>query len=280
MNTKLPLVLLLICLGANLNAQNFFDIELNKNNNKAIYTPDYNNLLKVEHQLYYRSFEENPVAVSTAFEDIPIDKYYPKRGTRNFVNFYLGLNNYLENDKLPSSNELYSLNPINSWYGGLNFDNITHVFSVLYLDWGIGASVQEFAFENTRTRLDITDTGVNFFEQPDIKGRKSKIKMWHLNVHMVPTLAFGRYDAFRVGFGMYGGYRLDSSVIYKYDDANGNKQKEKNRGRANLNQFRYGFRATMGWNFFDIFFNYELTELFEEDLNAPRLSPVTFGFIF
>ena len=159
--------------------------------------------------------------------ETPIDKYYPRRGTRNFVNVYVGLNNYLEDDKLPPSSELYSLNPINSWYGGVNFDNITHLFSVLYLDWGIGASVQEFAFENTRTRLDITDDAVLFYEEPDIKGRKSKIKMWHMNVHMVPTLAFGRYDSFRVGFGMYGGYRLDSSIIYKYDDAEGNKQKKR-----------------------------------------------------
>jgi len=282
MNTKLPIVLALLCLCTSLSAQDFFDVELFKNKNtQSFYSPDFDNLLKSEHKGLFNSTESSNVFDDSKYwRDTPIDKYYPRRGTRNFVNVYVGLNNYLEDDKLPSSSELYSLNPINSWYGGVNFDNITHVFSVLYLDWGIGASVQEFAFENTRTRLEITDDAVNFFEQPDIKGRKSKIKMWHLNVHMVPTLAFGRYDSFRVGFGMYGGYRLDSSIIYKYDDANGNKQKEKNRGQSNLNQFRYGFRATLGWNFFDLFFNYELTDLFEEEVSAPRLTPVTFGFIF
>lgn len=277
--TKLPLVLIMICIGTGLNAQGLFDIELNKKNKKEIYTPDYHNLLKVENQPNYRSFEK----INTNrrnWDKSPIDKYYPRRGTRKFVNIYVGLNNYIENDKLPSSSELYSLNPINSWYGGLNFDNITRVFSVLYLDWGIGGSIQEFAFENTRTRVEITDDAVNFSEAPDIRGRKSKIKMWHLNAHMVPTFAFGNYDAFRVGFGVYGGYRLDSSIIYKYDDINGSKEKDKFRGQANLNQFRYGFRATLGWNFFDLFFNYELTDLFEEDVNAPRLTPVTFGFIF
>lgn len=282
--TKLPLVLLLLLTYSAVSAQGISNIELFKSNKETtVYAPDFNNLLKIENQHDFRSFENKEAfdMSNSSYEDMPrIDKYYPRRGTRNFVNLYLGLNNYLEDDKLPSSSELYSLNPINSWYGGINFDNITHVVSVLYLDWGIGASVQEFAFENTRTRLNITDDSVTFFEQADVKGRKSKIKMWHLNVHMVPTLAFGRYDAFRVGFGMYGGYRLDSSVIYKYDDANGNKQKEKNRGQSNLNQFRYGMRATLGWNFFDVFFNYEMTDLFEDSVSAPRLTPVTFGFIF
>lgn len=283
MNTKIPMVLALVCLCTSLKAQNFFDIELFQNKDQqTIYTPDYSSLLKTDNQSFFRSTESvrSVRRDRRAWEDMPIDKYYPRRGTRNFVNVYVGLNNYLEDDKLPSSSELYSLNPINSWYGGVNFDNITRLFSIVYLDWGIGGSVQEFAFENTRTRLDITEDAVTFYEEPDIKGRKSKIKMWHMNAHVVPTFAFGRNDSFRLGFGMYGGYRLDSSVIYKYDDANGNKQKEKNRGRNNLNQFRYGFRATMGWNFFDLFFNYELTDLFEEEVSAPRLTPVTFGFIF
>ena len=64
-----------------------------------------------------------------------IDKYYPNRGTDNFVNVYIGLNNYLENEELPSSNSLLSLNPITSYYAAVNFDNITHLLGPIYLDW-------------------------------------------------------------------------------------------------------------------------------------------------
>ncbi len=274
-------VLLILCSTA-MSAQDFLNIEPFKKKTLITQTADFDDLLKME---YHGEFDESKKVNYSDVEyrnwdDTPIDKYYPRRGTRNFVNVYLGLNNYLEDGKLPSSSELYSLNPIASWYGGVNFDNITRLFSVVYLDWGIGGSVQEYAFENTRTRIIQTDDSIEFVEATDIKGRKSKIKMWHLNAHIVPTIAFGRYDSFRVGFGMYGGYRLSSSVIYKYDDANGNKQKEKNKGNWNINQFRYGYRATLGWNFFDLFFNYELTELFEDDVEAPRLNPVTFGIIF
>ena len=57
-------------------------------------------------------------------------------------------------------------------------------------------------------------------------------------------------------------------------------QKEKIKDNWFVNPFRYGARATIGWDFFDLFFNYDLTELFEDDITAPRLNPVTFGVIF
>lgn len=209
-----------------------------------------------------------------------LDKYYPRRGTENFFNIYLGLNNWLEDGDLPNSDKPYSLIPINSWYLGLNFDNVTHVLGPIYLDWGIGASFQDFAFENTRIDLVKEDNGILFQEVADITGRKSKISAGYLNVHFVPTFSFGRYRDFRVGFGVYGGYRISSFTKMKYDDANGDNQKDKVNDSFHINPFKYGFRGTVGWDFFDLFFNYDLTEFFDEDVNAPRLTPVTFGVIF
>lgn len=212
--------------------------------------------------------------------DRDIDKYYPRRGTQNFVNVYLGLNNYLENDELPNSNSLLSLRPLGSWYLGLNFDNVTHVAGPIYLDWGVGASLQSFSFENTRVRVLKGADDITFTEESNIVGDVSKLSMSHINLHFVPTISFGRYSAFRVGFGAYAGYRINAQAKYKYDDANGNRQKDKITDNWFINPFRYGMRATIGWDSFDLFFNYDLTELFEDDINAPRLNPVTFGVIF
>ena len=209
-----------------------------------------------------------------------IDKYYPRRGTDNFVNVYVGLNNWLEDGDLPSSDKLYSLIPLNSWYLGVNFDNVTHILGPMYLDWGIGGSWMDYAFENTRVEVIKEDDGILFNEVADITGRKSKISVGYLNVHFVPTLSFGRYRDFRVGFGVYGGYRIASSTKMKYDDANGDKQKDKVNDSLHINSFKYGFRAQVGWDFFDMFFNYDLTEFFDENVNAPRLTPVTFGIVF
>ncbi|MFY0594706.1 outer membrane beta-barrel protein [Roseivirga sp.] len=209
-----------------------------------------------------------------------IDKYYPRRGTQNFVNVYVGLNNYLQDGELPNSNSLLSLQPLNSWYLGLNFDNVTHVLGPIYLDWGAGVSVQNFSFENTRTRLIKGPDSITFSEEATVSGKKSKLTMSHINLHFVPTISFGRYRSFRVGFGAYAGYRIGAHVKYKYDDVNGNGQKDKEKDNWFINPFRYGARATVGWDFFDLFVNYDLTELFEDDIAAPRLNPVTFGVIF
>ena len=78
-----------------------------------------------------------------------IDRNYPRRGTDNFVNVYLGLNQFIENEKLTNSDALYSLHPINSTYFAINFDNITRIFRPLYIEWGVGISYQDFNFENT-----------------------------------------------------------------------------------------------------------------------------------
>lgn len=209
-----------------------------------------------------------------------IDKYYPRRGTKNFVNIYLGLNNYLEDDELPNSNSLLSLQPLSSWYLGLSFDNVTHLFGPLYIDWGAGVSLQSFSFENTRTRLIKGPNDISFAEDTNVIGKRSKLRMSHVNLHFVPTISFGRYSAFRVGFGGYAGYRIGANVKYKYSDVDGDNQKDKIKDNWFVNPFRYGLRATIGWDSFDLFFNYDLTELFEDDITAPRLNPVTFGVIF
>jgi hypothetical protein len=213
-----------------------------------------------------------------------LDRYYPRRGTDNFVNVYLGLNNWLEDGDLPKSDQLYSLSPINSWYAGLNFDNISRLIGPIYMDWGVGVSMQDFSFENTRVNVQRENTGdpaaITFTEIADISGRKSKINVTYLNAHFVPTLSLGRGNGFRVGFGVYGGYRIGSHTKMKFDDINGEKQKDKIKDSFHINPFKYGFRGQVGWDFFDLFFNYDLTEFFDEDVNAPRLTPVTFGVIF
>lgn len=211
-----------------------------------------------------------------------IDRNYPRRGTQSFFNVYLGLNQFIEDGKLPNSDDLYSLHPINSTYFALNFDNVTRIFKPLYIEWGVGFSYQDFSFDNARVEIvkDQDAGSITFTEVADIKGRKSKLNMTHFNIHFIPTLSFGRYDAFRVGFGVYGGYKLTSRTKRKFDDINGNKQKVKVSDNWYVNQFKYGFRAKIGWDFFDLFVNYDVTELFEEDKIAPRLNPISFGIIF
>ena len=221
---------------------------------------------------------------TSGFEEWEIAKYYPHKGTESFVNFYVGLNNYLYEGKLPSGNSPFNLRPLSSPYWGINLDNLTRIGGFLYLDWGVGLNIRDFGFENTRTRVVKKDNSITITEEANINGIKSRLTMSYLNLHFVPTISFGKKShytsrVFRMGFGVFAGYKLGSHVKYKYHDRNGSKQKIKIKDHWFINPFRYGVRATVGWNFFDLFFNYELSELFEEGIKAPRLNPVTFGII-
>ncbi|MFT6055336.1 MAG: hypothetical protein ACJASP_002238 [Roseivirga sp.] len=142
--------------------------------------------------------------------------------------------------------------------------------------------MQDFSFENTRVEVvaDRDNRTLDFVERIDRVGKKSKINVTHINLQFVPTFSFGRFNSFRVGAGVYGGYRIGSHAKYKYDDLNGDSQKDKFKNSLFINPFKYGLRAQIGWQSFDLFFNYDLTEMFEEDVNAPRLTPITFGVIF
>lgn len=227
------------------------------------------------------NYEDRPQTFTqSSWKDV--GRSYPRRGTESFFNIYLGLNQFLEDGKLPNSDDLYSLHPVNSTYFALNFDNVTRIFKPLYLEWGVGLSYQDFSFDNARVEIvkDQDAGSITFTEVADIKGRKSKLNMTHLNLHFIPTFSFGRYNSFRLGFGVFGGYKLTSRTKRKFDDINGNKQKVKVSDNWYVNQFKYGFRAKIGWDFFDLFVNYDMTELFEEDKIAPRLNPISFGIIF
>ena len=215
----------------------------------------------------------------------PLRPNYPKNGTYKLANIHVGLNNWLVEGKLPKSDKLYSLSPINSWYAALSLDNLTKIDGSVYLYWGVGISYMNFAFENTRVRVTSEKAGdpsqIFFTEIANISGQLSKLRVTHLNLHFVRTISLGYgHENIRFGLGVYGGYRIGSSLRMKFDDANGNRHRETVRSSFHINPFRYGIRGQLGWSFFDLFVNYDLTNFFHEDAIAPRLRPFTIGMIF
>ena len=214
-------------------------------------------------------------------------------GTDNMLSFDVGLNNYLSNGKFPDeSNALYAVKPIVSWYVALGLLNKTHVSGPLFLDWGANVSWYNFKFENERTRLEKTDTDVQFFENTDvINPIKSKLVVPYLNASFVPMLHFGKRgknnwfvldrakgSGFRVGAGMYAGYRLGSRAKYVFNE-NDDRERVKDRTNFYVNNWRYGVRFQLGIDAFDIFANYDLNELFVAG-RGPELNAFSFGIVF
>jgi len=222
-----------------------------------------------------------------------------RRGTFHSFNFDIGTNNYLQDGAFPDeTNEPYSVKPFGSWYVGISSIYKTYVGGPLYLEWGGGVSWYNFKFENKSVRLRDTDNGVEFFEatDTDVEFVKSKLTVAYAHVSFVPMLEFGRHRryrdkqfwhnwwnndgdnrGFRIGFGGYAGYKIDSYTKAVID--NGDKEKDRNHDNFHLENFRYGARIQMGYRGTDLFFNYDFNELFSEG-GGPKLNAFSFGIIF
>lgn len=219
-------------------------------------------------------------------------------GTLRDLNFEIGVNNWLENGKFPSSDDLYQLRPINSSYVGLIWNHTTYISGPLYLDWGGGFNWYNYKFENAAARLDPSGGELNFYEDLNIlSAKKSKLKVTYLNFNFIPILDFGKgkrlvrqYEeddvrialsarrGFRFGIGPYASVKLSQKAKYKYENEQGN-QKDKDKGGFFVNNFKWGLRAQIGINRFDMFVAYDMTPLFENG-RGPDLNPIAFGIVF
>ena len=234
-------------------------------------------------------------------EDKPERSKYRHKGTRNYFNFDIGTNNYLTNGRFPdATDELYTVRPFGSWYVGLSSTYSTHIKGPLFIEWGPSVTWYNFKFQNDKVRVIDGPDGTVFAEEStltDINFKKSKLTVMYANVSVVPVLAFNQArpskrkftkwsdigsekdkqpSGFRIGLGGYAGYRILSYSKFVYDD--GNKEKDKERDNFNLNNFRYGIRLQMGFGGTDLFFNYDLNDLFTKD-KAPQLNAFSFGII-
>ena len=222
------------------------------------------------------------------------------RGTHSNFKIDLGMNNYLENGESPGdNNELYSVRPWGSWYVGLNSIYDTHIKGAFHLEWGGGVSWYNFKFEDESVRLAEGPDAVIFSQDPDgLDYTKSKLTAAYVNVSAVPMFKFGtknrndhwfrwkkdnfdikwrRKGGFRIGAGMYAGYRIASYTKYVVEE-DGDKEKDKDRDGFFLNNLRYGARMQLGFRGLDLFFNYDLNELFSDN-KGPELNAFSFGVV-
>ncbi len=224
-----------------------------------------------------------------------ISKFHYTKRTRTFWNIDLGMNNYLEDDgSFPDEqNAPYTVRPWGSWYIGLFTIFKTRVAGPLYLEWGGGIDWYTFKYQNARIRMNKNDTGVDFTEdtRPDISPIKSKISITYLDARFIPLLDFSNKrgwgrdrlwnedigNGFRIGFGPYVGYRIDSWSKYTFRE-NNNKVKRHEKSNFYLNNFRYGGRFQVGFKGVDMFVTYDLNKLYSESKDTPGVNAFTFGF--
>jgi hypothetical protein len=205
-------------------------------------------------------------------------------------NFDLGTNNYLADGSFPDNdNALYSVRPWGSWYVAANSIQRTRLGSKLFIEWGLGLSWYNFKFQKDNIQIVKDGDGIQFVEDlRDANFKKSKLTASYVHASLVPILDFGGHsrksrmwdgynNSFRIGIGPYIGYRISShsKIVYKDDHL----EKDKNRDNFYLSNFRYGARLQLGYRSTDLFFNYDLNELFA-DGRGPKLNAFSFGVIF
>ncbi|MEJ0032595.1 MAG: hypothetical protein WDO15_20550 [Bacteroidota bacterium] len=184
-----------------------------------------------------------------------------------------------------------SVRPWGSWFVGINSIERTRIARKFFLEWGFGVSWYNFKFENDKLRMAKDAGGVIFSnDQRDVDFIKSKLTATYINASFVPVIDFGGHsrkpmiftgmngDSFRIGVGPYAGYRIDSytKLVFKED---GDKHRERDHDSYYLNNLRYGLRLQVGFGATDLFFNYDMNEVFATN-KGPQLHSFSFGLTF
>lgn len=209
----------------------------------------------------------------------------PKK-PRKFHGYFMydfGFNNYLEGGRFPNDvNAQYSVKPWGSWQVALGGGIRSYIAKPISLDLGFDFSWYNFKYQDRSTRVTKTDDDVVF--TADAMGavyEKSKTSVPYLNLHFTPMVHFGKKNTgvnhtdFRIGAGVYAGYRLGGRVKYVYE-INDLEVKYKNQGDYFLNTYRYGVKAVFGYQGINFYASYDLSTLYAEG-KGPELNPICFG---
>lgn len=214
------------------------------------------------------------------------DEPRKEKKLHGFMHYDFGFNNYLQNGKFPNDvNAQYAVKPWGSWNFAIGGGMRWYIAKPVSLDIAADFSWYNFKYQDRATRVTKTDDDVVFSH--DMAGAeylKSKTAVPYLNVSLVPMIHFGKENTgvnhknFRLGAGVYAGYRLGGSIKYVYID-NDTKMKYRNSGDYFLNSYRYGVKAVFGFEDINVYASYDLSTLYAEG-KGPELNPICFGLNF
>lgn len=218
--------------------------------------------------------------------DVDIDAPRIERKPQNlhgYMLFSLGFNNYLDNGKFPNDNKMqHSVKAWGSWDVAIGGGMRWYMARSISLDLEASVSWYNFKFQDRATRLEEHEDGITFVK--DTMGyeySKSKLTAPYLNAEIIPMVHFGKgtrglnRNMFRLGAGVYGGYRIGGHVKYVFED-NSTRSVYKDKGDFFMNSYRYGVKFVFGVDEVNLYASYDLSTLFAEG-QTPELNPISFG---
>jgi hypothetical protein len=198
----------------------------------------------------------------------------------HWAGFEWGINNFLDDDLTISregDNLFMDLNTSRSWAINLNFAQYSLGFGTSHFGvlTGLGLGYNNYFFDNNNTIAEVDDQVVGI----DTTGiTKSKLTATFLRVPLVFEIQFpGATRAKRVfiSAGIVAGLKLGSHTKVVYKEENG-KTRDKNNDDFNINPFRYGLTARIGFGTLCVFGDYYFTPMFV-DGKGPELHPFSLG---
>lgn len=189
----------------------------------------------------------------------------------------LGMNLMLQNGTTTFGSKY---NPIENRIGksmhvGLHFlpTRINLVKHVVNLKTGLTLDVMNYRFDNKTVMLPRTDSVAVYFDSTGFQ--KSKLTATYLQIPLLlqfDTNPEEEERSFRFAFGGYGGLLIGSQTKL----VTNTDEKIKTEDDFNLNKIRYGVTARIGYGGFDLYVNYQLSELFSSKKD-PGFTALTFG---
>jgi len=212
------------------------------------------------------------------------DNFVTKRFRGHWAGFEWGINNFLDNANTLSRESdawFMDLNTGRSWAININFAQYSLGFGTSHVGLltGLGLEFSNYFFDNDNTIHELND----FIIADSLDGNvsKSKLTTTYLRVPLILEVQFPntiRAKRVFLSAGIVAGLKLGShtKVVYKDD---GGKNKDKNRDDFNINPFRYGLTARLGFGNVSLFGDYYFTPLFVDE-KGPELHPFSVGLSF
>ncbi len=207
---------------------------------------------------------------------------YRQKFKGHWAGFEWGLNNFLDEEHTVSREGdawFMDLNTGRSWVINLNFVQYSLGFGTSHLGLvtGMGLEFNNYFFDNDITINETLDT-IRVVDLSGLNLKKSKLTTAFLRVPLILEVQLPGTFRDRRAFlsaGIVGALKLGAHTKYVYTEDD-EKKKEKNSDDFNINPFRYGITARIGYGHTNIFFDYYLIPMFTDN-KGPVLHPFSIG---
>lgn len=209
---------------------------------------------------------------------------HERGGSGNFSHWgglHLGVNGLMTYDNsmdLGNTASFMELDYAKSINVGLNFDWYIPIAKNNFgLVTGFGFQWNQYALKRNNL-LQFNADSIWAYDDTSRTFIRNNLKSTYLRVPLIlqfNTNGENARKSFHAGIGIVGGYRLGSKVKLKYKEE-GLTNKEKLRGRYNLNPFQADATLRLGYGNITLFANYGLLSFFEPG-DGPQLYPFTVG---